>query len=442
MIQTYLTLRSLLKRRQIHNSRPCAIATTQLLLRVVADFRGKDVDRLISRVRHVGQKLITAQPREMAVGNIVRRVLALIREVIEDDEGPEGSQLSESTSSLQAPAPRPGLPSSISAFSPLKHSGAAQPVDYSGRATDTASETSSVHRPPLMASHTSYSAPLATSLFGLFSGPDTPSPSSTPGFQSPRGGNEKTLPLHELEGLTITDRPKAVRDDFKADVIDGIREILDELDQVDEQIAGYALDQIHSNEIVLTHSSSTTVQKFLLTTRKRKFTVLHVESFPNDHHNTRATMVTGQKNGAANDDEEADVDARFSPLAAGIAGRADPGLGGVRHHVPGEQGRPRDALGAGERRAPGGRGGARDRQGGEDAPDAGGGAERGVQAQPRVRARRGRADRVRGPWQGGALQRGVRGERGRDEPAVRSRAAGSRGHLHHQLVRRSLGDGK
>ncbi|KAF1814536.1 nagb/rpia/CoA transferase-like protein [Eremomyces bilateralis CBS 781.70] len=320
---------SLLKRRQIHNSRPCAIATTQLLLQVVAEFKGKDSDILISRVRHVGQKLITAQPREMAVGNIVRRVLALIREVIEGDEVTEGSPISESPSSIQPlstprePSHHPGLPSSISTSSPLDHSGAGHPIDSSPHPSESSSEAiSSVHRPVLTASHTSYStaAPLATSLFGLFSRPETPSPASTPrGFQSPRHGDNPPVPIHQLKGLTITDLPKPVPDDFKADVLDGIREILDELDQVDDQIASYALDHIHSNEIILTHSSSTTVQKFLLTAaKKRKFTVLHVESFPNDHKNTRATMVTGRKNQGQAEEEE-DVDDRFSPLtAAGI----------------------------------------------------------------------------------------------------------------------------
>jgi translation initiation factor eIF-2B subunit beta len=75
-----LTSCSLLKRRQIKNSRPCAIATAHLLLRVVAKFRWTDIGKLLARIQEVGQRLIEAQPREMVVGNIVRRVLGMIRD--------------------------------------------------------------------------------------------------------------------------------------------------------------------------------------------------------------------------------------------------------------------------------------------------------------------------------------------------------------------------
>ncbi len=90
--------------------------------------------------------------------------------------------------------------------------------------------------------------------------------------------------------------------DIRAELIEGIDEIVDELDQVDDQIAGYALEHIHSNEVILTHTSSVTVQKFLLkAAAKRKFTVFHAESYPNDHECTHAT-VTGYRNGASEDE--------------------------------------------------------------------------------------------------------------------------------------------
>lgn len=88
--------------------------------------------------------------------------------------------------------------------------------------------------------------------------------------------------------------------DVRAEVLDGIGEIIDELGQVDDQIAAYALDHIHSNEIILTHTSSTAVQKFLLkAAAKRRFTVIHAESYPNNHEATHATV-----SGASSNDEE------------------------------------------------------------------------------------------------------------------------------------------
>ncbi|KAF2100579.1 nagb/rpia/CoA transferase-like protein [Rhizodiscina lignyota] len=326
---------SLLKRRQIRNSRPCALATTQLLLRVVADFKGRDVAKLMARIRHVGQRLTAAQPREMAVGNIVRRVLGLVREVVEDDNEGDTPAMSEAGQSPPSNDvhQRPGLTSSISTFSPLKH-GATQPTSPGEHHAQSLGEStfthddSSVHRPPLIGSHTSYAqpnAPIVTSLFGLFSHPSAPSPTSTPtGHSSP---SMKPLTHTNLAMSELTLNDKAGTKDIKADVIEGIREILDELDQCTEQIAGYALEHIHADEIVLVHGSSTTVQKFLLTAaRKRKFTVVHVESYPNDHLDTYSTVMNGRKkpgtsSGSAIDDEEESVDdMRFKPLtSAGIS---------------------------------------------------------------------------------------------------------------------------
>lgn len=101
--------------------------------------------------------------------------------------------------------------------------------------------------------------------------------------------------------------------DVRAEVLEGVNEIIDELGQVDDQIAAYALDHIHSNEIILTHTSSTTVQKFLLkAAAKRKFTVIHAESYPNNHEATHAT-VSGNSTG---DEEILSTESFQKPLIA------------------------------------------------------------------------------------------------------------------------------
>lgn len=84
--------------------------------------------------------------------------------------------------------------------------------------------------------------------------------------------------------------------DIRQEVIEGIGEIIDELEQSDEQIASYALEHIHANETILTYSSSTTVQRFLLKAAlKRKFTVIHAESYPNNDQKVHSLM-TGNHN--------------------------------------------------------------------------------------------------------------------------------------------------
>ncbi|GAM84257.1 hypothetical protein ANO11243_022510 [Dothideomycetidae sp. 11243] len=270
LIETFI---SLLKRRQIKNSRPCAIATAQLLLKVVGVAKVKDAGALIERVRKVGVKLVAAQPREMAVGNIVRRVLGLIREVVEDGADSNAADYSDeghsrpSTANKNDSLNRPHLSSHMSTFSPL-HQGIAVPSDK----------------------------PFSQQNRSTSMSPSSQSPVIKPGQVLRAAG----LMEHKV--------------DVKAEVIDGIKELVDELEVVDDQIAAYALDHIHSNEIILTHTSSQTIQKFLLTAaRKRKFTVVFVEAYPNDHESTHDTIMRGHKRADGDDDEGED---RWKALTA------------------------------------------------------------------------------------------------------------------------------
>lgn len=250
---------SLLKRRQIKNSRCCAIATARLLLRLVSLQRWKDASSLILRIRDVGRRLVAAQPHEMAVGNIVRRILGIVREVAEDDV--EGGD-AEAQPSLTAGALSQTAPTQA-ALSPALD-GSEHPVQRPGMPSQ------------------------AGSLFGIFQQPGlTTSPAATPPF-----GSGATTPRPTTSKKD--DSGSAEKLDIKAEVIDGIKELLDELEVVDTQIAESALDHIHSNEIILTHTSSQTVQKFLIAAaKKRKFTVFHAEAYPNDHLTTHATIVNG-----------------------------------------------------------------------------------------------------------------------------------------------------
>ncbi|CAK7237552.1 GCD complex subunit gcd7, partial [Sporothrix curviconia] len=69
---------SLLKRRQIRGPEPCALVTAHVLVQVVAKSKWRDVDQLLDRVFQTGRKLVDAQPQELVLGNIVRRVQGLI----------------------------------------------------------------------------------------------------------------------------------------------------------------------------------------------------------------------------------------------------------------------------------------------------------------------------------------------------------------------------
>ncbi|MCJ1470278.1 GCD complex subunit gcd7 [Pseudocyphellaria aurata] len=320
---------SLLKRRQIRKSRSCAIATAHLLRQVVKTSRVTDISSLIERVQQIGQRLISAQPKELAIGNIVRRVLGVIRDEAEEDREGETSGYSDAGSESRPNTPRendnrahqrPPLSSSISIFSPLRHGGF-EPMETSATNTSVYADPKPgsarqefSSRPPLLTSHASYAinntAPTVTSMFSLLSHPasSAASPIATPGSQSPK--SHASITTHALAILNPVK-------DLKLEIIEGIDEIVDELNQVDDQIAGYALEHIHSNEIILTHTSSVTVQKFLLkAATKRKFTVIHAEAFPNDHEGTHAT-VTG--NPKEDPEDEVKTEHFCKPLtAAGI----------------------------------------------------------------------------------------------------------------------------
>lgn len=259
----------------------------------------------------------------MVVGNIVRRVLGMIRDEAKEDRSEDMSDTA-SISQLDSPqretydaAPLRPASASTATASPLRFGGSNAPgsIDIDG---DDASgrRNQGGHRPPLMTSHTSYAVlngvPAQQSMFNLLSA--TPSPLSTPPQQidSPQTGSG-------INAASVAQRVAASSKDLKAEVISGIEEIIDELDQVADQIAGYAQEHIHSNEVILTHSSSTSVQKFLLkAAEKRKFTVIIAESYPNDHEATHAA-VTGMLDPDLDDAEELGVDMFLKPLtAAGI----------------------------------------------------------------------------------------------------------------------------
>ena len=237
------------------------------------------------------------------MGNIVRRVLGVIRDEAEEDREAEGSHTG--TNSPQTLREGPGLPleqrthSSSSPTTSHIRQGALtlqdlSTPDESTRAlgADRASQPRAlVSSQPSLAAGTSQ--PLLRSMFSLLSHPTSnmSSPRAIPGTRSPRDESS-----HPMEALRNSDAAK----DLRAEVVEAIEEIIEELNTADDQIAGHAPEHIHSNETVLTHTASVTVQKFLLkAAAKRKFTVVFAESFPNDHESVHA-IVTGSLKGHPN----------------------------------------------------------------------------------------------------------------------------------------------
>ncbi|KAF3936424.1 hypothetical protein ABW19_dt0203833 [Dactylella cylindrospora] len=271
-----------------------ASEATEILIGKVSE-----VQNLVTDVRTLGRELVAAQPRELVIGNIVRRVLGVIREEAGEVTTPGLADITLSGRASRASS----VGDESSAFDSTGNSGTATPASgrpFSSRGEDDIDELSrrkysKVYIPnftrTMVRSTTFQTQPnlfntqyntnnLQHSMFSLLS--------------------TSSLPADSPLGQTPTLRPdgKDVFDDrdLRGDVIEGIKEIMDELSQVDEQIAAHSESYIHANEIIMVHGSSVTVQRFLLkAATKRKFTVVIVESYPNDHVATHGMLAAPSK---------------------------------------------------------------------------------------------------------------------------------------------------
>lgn len=254
---------------------------------LVGRYHWKDANQLLEYLQKVGRRLSDAQPREMAVANIVRRILGMIRDEVEEDR--DGSSVENS---------RPGSSCSQETEGTIA---------ASSRLEDSVDSLFKLRRAPT-------SRPAITtspSMFNLLAGgPETPSLSPS--------RNMAGVPLIKAELLAKRLSKDKDNIELKGEIIAGIDEILDELSQVDDQIASYGVDQIGPSQCLLIYSSSTTVQKFLLKTAqsRQRLTVFHAATFPNESKMVLDTLKGLEKD---KDGAELDIEAFMKPLtAAGI----------------------------------------------------------------------------------------------------------------------------
>lgn len=246
LLTCFFTPNSLLRRRQINDPEQCAIATANLLLHVVSKSKWTSVDHLLQRVHDVGKKLVLARPKELVIGNLVRRVLYLIRSEAEEDRAGNGDDSVSEMSNLPGDEPQ-----HHPAFSTPPGSGATSPPPRPPPRLMTLASTGSFHVPKSMFNMLNDSPSALGSLVG-----------------SPFGrGSGSSTPMSHTQVANIT----ALREE----VLDGIGELKDEIASADEQIAAYAEPQVLPGSTVLIYRPNSTVEKFLLAAAKRrKFTVL------------------------------------------------------------------------------------------------------------------------------------------------------------------------
>lgn len=186
---------------------------------------------LVDIIRDLGGRLTAAQPKELAVGNIVRRVLKVIREVARGelethDMMEEEDQDQSSSDEDDNDNDEPSSVKDISA---------------------TSSQVGSIgERPQIM---------MQSSMFRLLAADVPEDASETP---EKKAYTLKPLIIQEIN-----------------------EEIIADLETVYKGIADQAVDYIHANEVIMTIGKSRTVEEFLIrAAQKRKFQVIVAETAP------------------------------------------------------------------------------------------------------------------------------------------------------------------
>lgn len=193
------------------------------------------VDELLERIQLIGRKLVAAQPLELVIGNIIRRVLGLIRD-----------EACEDRNDATTDSPRPLSPPAT--------------------ARSQAGSPTKLTRPPTLASLGTFAR--TQSMFNLLSDPSV-FPSIGSNASTPRHGSGASTPIGNAQSTNVSA--------LRSEVIDGIQEIMDEIKSVDEQVQTYADIFIHPGDYILVYQPSKPVQKFLIrASLKRKFTVFLV----------------------------------------------------------------------------------------------------------------------------------------------------------------------
>ncbi|CAI5718744.1 unnamed protein product [Peronospora effusa] len=191
-----------LKRRQLRGSYETAKMTTNVLRTVLETVEWSTAGEILEKIRQLGHMLTKAHAHELTIGNVVRRVLYIIRE--------------EHSNALKL--------SSMDTTAPVS----------------VCSSTSSSSR------NMNLSRSLGTIL--------------TPGTDT-----DLSIPIADL----------------KLSVMEGIAELVDEIDSLHVNIADQAMEYIHTDEVILTFGLSLSVEAFLKTAaKKRSFKVIVVESAP------------------------------------------------------------------------------------------------------------------------------------------------------------------
>eukprot|EP00898_Chlorokybus_atmophyticus_P002746 jgi/Chlat1/3472/Chrsp23S03674 len=226
-----------LKRRQIDGSLHTARKTAELLRQVVSverRFMPTLAAGLLDAIKAVGARLTQAKPLELAIGNVVRRALHIVRE----------EQLSIAREE-------------------------AENSDPSGGAQREAAVAAAMLQTP--------------SLVNLLEAGTRSAMKSAAAAPSAEDVRRRQNSFSSPSASTSSDDSKGRKPQWKLkhNVIERLNELIDEVEQIHLQIAEQAIEHIHANEVILTMGRSRTVSYFLReAAKKRTFQVVVAEGAP------------------------------------------------------------------------------------------------------------------------------------------------------------------
>ncbi|PNW71642.1 hypothetical protein CHLRE_16g662902v5 [Chlamydomonas reinhardtii] len=277
------------RRRQIEGSLPCAKKTLDVLRLIVTNKRHSTAAALIDEIRTVGYKMQTARPVELAIGNMVRRVLHIIREEAKQEQYDEA---------------KPG-----SFTQPANQEGPEAARNQTGLLSKALNSTSRVMQRGLSLSNLldvgidpALFAPVPSALTPIAE-VGTPAERSElmeraaaaaggaggPGERAGGhggGGAERDPELESQGGASSKPQGKQNKKTppnwkGKHEVIESINELIDELDHIQGSITLQGVEHIHANEVILTMGMSDTTYLFLKeASKKREFQVVVAEGAP------------------------------------------------------------------------------------------------------------------------------------------------------------------
>ncbi|BFZ55124.1 GCD complex subunit gcd7 [Savitreella phatthalungensis] len=263
---------SRLRRRKLVGSEAVALETALLLRSVVSQAKWTHIEGLLSQVRAVGRRLERAQMREFSAGNVVRRVLKLIREEYADElaaleagrqQQPRRRRVAKSESDENDESGDDAEDASVD-------SDLTDHEDDDEYVRGITMGTAALSFDPTSAIH--------SSILNLLGRPETSRQPSSSAICT-----DSHLQTPDSFGKAVGKEASraSIGTDLKPALIAAIQLVIDEVRKGHADVAAHAGEYVHGGEVVMTHGAHPLAIAFLRhAAEKRQYTCILTESSP------------------------------------------------------------------------------------------------------------------------------------------------------------------